>query len=318
MPQLTNELPEEADRVATRDGRTEWASVCLNCAAPLDGHFCSRCGQRALPPHPTVRELAGDAYTELVGWDGKFAETVRTLFRRPGELTRVLLEGRRARYISPVRLYLLCSLVYFLVAAVVPAPTDAIEFEAGIGVGVEAGGQTSPGEAAIGKAISSGLASLSATERAAFESEIARTPAFLRPIVRAVAEDYRGLRNRVAETMPRALFVLIPALALILGIFHRGRPYPDHLYFAIHFQAFVFVMLTASTLALFSRSLPVIAGAQTATTVWVVIYAVIAQRRVYGGSWLATGLKAIGVAALYGSLWSVTTTVVTLWAARGR
>jgi hypothetical protein len=37
---------------------------------------------------------------------------------------------------------------------------------------------------------------------------------------------------------------------------------------------------------------------------------------VYGGTWLVTGLKAVGAAALYGMLWAVTSILVTLWASR--
>src|SRR3569833_174672 len=93
---------------------------CLNCNTELVGPFCAQCGQRALPPYPSVRELVTDAFWELSGWDGRFAATVRALFRAPGQLTLDFLEGRRARFISPLRLYLLASLLYFLVAAAVP------------------------------------------------------------------------------------------------------------------------------------------------------------------------------------------------------
>jgi hypothetical protein len=39
-----------------------------------------------------------------------------------------------------------------------------------------------------------------------------------------------------------------------------------------------------------------------------------ALRRVYGGSWLATGAKALGVSVIYGALWSSAVLAVTLWA----
>ena len=58
---------------AARDA--SWASSCQNCGTPLTGRFCSSCGQRAIPPRPTIRELAGDAWNELVGWDGKLLRT---------------------------------------------------------------------------------------------------------------------------------------------------------------------------------------------------------------------------------------------------
>src|SRR5262245_11850574 len=98
------------------------ATPCLNCGVPLAGPFCSACGQRNIPPYPSVRELVIDAFWELSGWDGRFVATVRELFRHPGSLTREFLEGRRARYLSPLRLYLMASLVYFLAGAVAPKP----------------------------------------------------------------------------------------------------------------------------------------------------------------------------------------------------
>jgi hypothetical protein len=112
------------------------------------------------------------------------------------------------------------------------------------------------------------------------------------------------------------LFVLIPALALVLRIFYRGRHYPEHLYFATHFGAFVFIVLTLETVAEYTRSLPAIALAQVIGGVIILIYLVMALRRLYGGSWLASGAKAFGVAVIYGTLWSAATLAVTLWASR--
>ena len=82
------------------------SAACLNCGATLNGPFCSACGQRAVPPHPTTKELVGDVYDELVGWDGKFARTLRLLLAHPGALTRAVIEGRRNSYVRSVRLYL--------------------------------------------------------------------------------------------------------------------------------------------------------------------------------------------------------------------
>ena len=55
------------------------SAECLNCQSPLMGPFCASCGQRDVPPYPTVRELAVDAFWELSGWDGRFASTVKAL-----------------------------------------------------------------------------------------------------------------------------------------------------------------------------------------------------------------------------------------------
>jgi hypothetical protein len=303
-------MPNLVDREAP-----PWTAVCLNCNAPLTGPFCSGCGQRAVPPHPTTRELAGDAWAELIGWDGKFATTIRLLLRRPGELTRVLLEGRRAQYISPVRLYLMCSVLYFIVAAGAPLPDVNMELDVGIGFGADADPQT-PGQAALAEAVTKGLAKLDPAGRALVESEIAAQPRIAQPLLRAMAEDYPALMRRAGEVIPRALFVLIPALALILALFYRSRHYPEHLYFAIHVEAFTFLALTVVALAQYTSSLPMLAIAQACVWLWILSYFVIALRRVYGGSWPATGLKALGIVALFGLLWSITVLSVTLWASR--
>jgi hypothetical protein len=66
----------------------------------------------------------------------------------------------------------------------------------------------------------------------------------------------------------------------------------------------------------FARSLPAIAAAQLIGALVIVVYVVVALRRVYGGSWLATGAKALGVSVIYGLLWSSAVLAVTLWASR--
>ncbi len=288
---------------------------CLNCGAPLTGPFCVQCGQRVVPPHPTTKELIGDTYDELVGWDGKLATTIRLLLTRPGELTRAVIEGQRTRYVRPVKLYLSCSVLFFLIQAGAPFPDIDVNFDIGFGVGISSANQ-SPGERAFGKAVTDGLASLTPAERGDLDREIEELPRLFRPMMLAMADDYDGLMRRASDTIPRVLFVLIPALALVLAIFYRGRHYPEHLYFATHFGAFVFLVLALETVAAYTRSLPAIFAARAIGAVVILAYGIIAQRRVYGGSWVATGAKAFGVAVIYGTLWSAAVLAVTLWASR--
>ena len=120
-------------------------AACLNCGTPLSGAFCAACGQRDVPAYPTVRELAKDAFSELSGWDGRFAVTLRRLIGRPGMLTREFLEGRRARYVSPLRLYLVASVAYFVVASAAPdvdPPSRDVIADRGLDVRVNTGAAT--------------------------------------------------------------------------------------------------------------------------------------------------------------------------------
>ena len=94
-----------------------------------------------------MSELAGDAWQELSGYDGRIAATFRALLH-PGRLTIDYLQGRRARYLPPVRLYLIASVVYFVLSAaaglfVSPAPgpvlanygLDTLRFVKPVGIG---------------------------------------------------------------------------------------------------------------------------------------------------------------------------------------
>jgi hypothetical protein len=288
---------------------------CLNCGATLSGPFCAHCGQRDVPPHPTVRELACDAYGELVGWDGRLARTIALLVRSPGTLTREILDGRRAAFISPVRLYLSCSLVYFLVSAWVPALDMARTFD--VGVGVDTGASLtprSPSDVAVAQAMSRGLPNLDPAQRQLVETAIAGQPAFVRSILRAMVTDPQGVRQRAADTMPRVLFAMIPALAGVLAFFYRGRHFPEHLYFAVLFQAFVFLVLTVQSLTAFAGTIVALAVGQVAAGIVIAGCGVVAQRQVYGGSWVAAVLKGLGVGAIYLMLWSAVVLGVTLWA----
>ena len=76
----------------------------------------------AIDPNPTLGEFVHEAAGEFLHWDGKLATTFRLLFTQPGELTREYLAGRRASYLSPLRLYLTCSVLFFALKALAPEP----------------------------------------------------------------------------------------------------------------------------------------------------------------------------------------------------
>jgi hypothetical protein len=124
-------------------------------------------------------------------------------------------------------------------------------------------------------------------------------PAIMRPVLKRVFEDPLGFRKSMLESMPRVLFALLPVFGAILAIFYRRRHYPEHLYFALHVHAFVFLALAIAEAAKFSKSLSVATAVGVVTTVWFLVYAAMALRRVYGGSIVGTLAKGAGVLAIY-------------------
>jgi uncharacterized protein DUF3667 len=95
-------------------------AACANCGAALQGKYCSQCGQTIAPLNPTLGEFLRDLFHEIAHVDGKIITTFRLLITRPGFLSLEHFEGRRARYVAPIRMYLLLSVVCFGVTAIVP------------------------------------------------------------------------------------------------------------------------------------------------------------------------------------------------------
>ncbi|MDP2957813.1 MAG: DUF3667 domain-containing protein [Longimicrobiales bacterium] len=87
---------------------------CPNCGSEVSGRFCPDCGQERSDLFPGVGAWIKEALGELLGADGKLPRSLRALAWPPGELTLEWHRGRRARYVSPLRLYLAAALLFFL------------------------------------------------------------------------------------------------------------------------------------------------------------------------------------------------------------
>jgi hypothetical protein len=94
--------------------------TCLNCDAPLSGPYCSQCGQAA-HAHRTLLHLLEEALHGIIHFDTKAWRTLPMLVGRPGTLTRNYIYGKRARYISPLALFLFTIFLMFFVFAFVDA-----------------------------------------------------------------------------------------------------------------------------------------------------------------------------------------------------
>src|SRR6266446_3308714 len=89
---------------------------CENCGAQLQGHWCAKCGQPAIDYRRSFRHVIADLLNEFLNWDSKFFATIALLLVRPWKLTNQFLAGHRVRYVHPLRLYLLASILFFFAA----------------------------------------------------------------------------------------------------------------------------------------------------------------------------------------------------------
>lgn len=271
---------------------------CLNCGAEFHGPFCAACGQRFVPANPTVTELTADAWHELSGYDGRIASTLRGLLH-PGKLTKDYLRGQRARYLPPVRAYLIVSVLYFVVAASAPnMGTRSAEITGPDGVRIDL--------------IEGGA--LSAADRAAILAEMETAPWFVQPLLKSVVEDPAAFRARTLTIMPRVFFALLPVFAGIVSMFYRGRNFPTSLVFAVHVHAFAFLLFTLSEAAKFTGLVWFAVGVGIVAIAGFAIYTLFAFRAVFGGSWPMTIVKALGIGIVYVFASVPAFVVILLWA----
>jgi hypothetical protein len=88
--------------------------ACLNCGTERVGPHCHRCGQKA-HIHTTMKEFLHDLVHGTLHIEGKTFHTVPLLAWRPGQLTRRYIDGQRARFVSPMALFLASVFLMFAV-----------------------------------------------------------------------------------------------------------------------------------------------------------------------------------------------------------
>ena len=97
--------------------RRRKTTTCWNCGAQLNEvyNYCPLCGQENTDNNVNLGTLIGDFFNNYLGVDSRFAYSIKPFLFKPGLLTREFIEGKRVRYMHPVRLYVFLSLFYFFV-----------------------------------------------------------------------------------------------------------------------------------------------------------------------------------------------------------
>jgi hypothetical protein len=90
------------------------SDMCLNCGTILLGPHCHACGQKA-KAHRTLSAFGHDILHSVLHFDGKIWRTLPMLFWKPGELSRRYVHGERAKFVSPLALFLFSVFLTFAV-----------------------------------------------------------------------------------------------------------------------------------------------------------------------------------------------------------
>jgi hypothetical protein len=277
---------------------------CLNCGHEVEQRFCGFCGQENTEPKQRFIDLVYHFFEDLTHYEGKFWKTMRLLLFKPGHLTKIYLEGKRASFVPPVRLYIFISFLAFFIPFLIPAdsfseqekekilkqnyspPSQSIDFSFTIDEGfyidlpfnIESQAECDSliREHAVDDPLNTFLIQKSYDLR------------FFNPL--EIGEKFK---KSIAGSIPKALFVYMPLFALVTGLFHSRKKwyYFDHGIFTLHFFAFALLVFSLFTLSQPLHSvipswLPV--DLQAITVLFflpiLIFYFIIAHYRIYSNS----------------------------------
>jgi hypothetical protein len=294
VPGLANTvMPATGAASALTPSGAQSVPACSNCGSSVPGNFCGNCGQRLHSPVHSVWHFVQEATEDLTHADSRLWRTLLALLLKPGFLTREFLNGRRASYLPPVRLYLVLSVVFFLLAASGGGRVAV--------VGLEHPDRGAP-KLTVSALTTTPHPGESLEQRQAricgrieyhgwWSTRI--EPAMRKGCTQYVADQGHAVREAFYHALPRAMFVFLPLLAGLMTLLYRHprRYYIEHLLLLLHNHAFVF--LTVAISWLLQRVLPGTAASllQVAVQIYVTLYVYRSMRRVYGQGRLLTAAK---------------------------
>ena len=235
---------------------------CLNCGATVQGRFCQACGQENVEVKESFMHLIMHFIEDLTHFDGKLWKTAKLLLFKPAALTQYYMDGKRASYIHPIRMYLFISAVFFLFIfngevpdkpAPLPDTLKAMPAK-DIASGLNDGFELNLGEDTVNyKTIASyELAQnklLKEKRDNWLESRLTKKAIELN--IKYDNDKFKigkALIEQFEHYFSRMLYISLPLFALFLWILYRRNKnhyFVDHLIFSIHIYCAFFIILFA-------------------------------------------------------------------------
>ena len=261
---------------------------CKNCDAVLLGRFCVNCSQAANVHVPTTKELLHEMLEGITHSDSRLWRTLTTLWFKPGQLTQEFVAGRRVAYLPPFRLYLILSIIFFLLLSFVHTNVAMLTF-----------GDILKPPSPPASASKPDLKSINSCDDFVTWSNQPTWSPRIKHVCEAVLRDDAGnLVHLAIGITSKAMFIFLPLIAFLnMLLYWRPRyRYAAQLLFFVHLHAFYFsvaiLLLLINQGADLWPKLAGVAGFSTTILGWTLpVYTVMAMRRVFRRGWPGTLFK---------------------------
>jgi len=256
---------------------------CQNCDTELKGPYCHQCGQHDFDFHKSWGHVIHETLEGFFHFDGKLFRGLFDLLFRPGWLTARFNQGKRASQVPPLRFYIFISLLFFLA----PSSTTLSE----------------PLVDAQAPALRSNQKTVQPLPVNRMDIDIGDKE--LEARIRDRLTHPGEIEERFHHYLPRVLLGCLPVFALLsLWVFRKaGLTYLQHLVWALHLHTFfyLFFLVGAGWRMLLDLTWgPAGMVCAWLVNLWLLLYPILAIRRVFGSSVKGAIARGLVLMGLYG------------------
>lgn len=270
--------------------------TCKDCGTELHGEYCSSCGQRDIALIKPINELAKEFGEEVVSFDDRLFRSLKPFLLKPGFLTNEYLAGRRKRYISPFKMYVIISFIFFFVSALRHVGyNEIIGNKHSLQDTLQTLKETNKRAVSIRDSVSGFGVTLSDT--------VAAQKFFGKGFVdgfKLGKENPNLLFDTIKEHRQKIIFMLLPVFALILKLLYRRSKilYIQHIIFSFYFHSYIFLIFLIISLIKMTGLHWLMSYANIIYSA-IPIYLYFGLKQVYGQSNLKTSIKIILLSGSY-------------------
>jgi hypothetical protein len=231
---------------------------CLNCGTEVAGRFCQQCGQENVEVKESFFQLLRHFVEDLTHFDGKLWKTVKLLLFKPGSLTKLYIEGKRASYIHPIRMYIFVSAVFFLFMFTGEAPVKpesagskantSKDFASGLQEGLELDLDNDTVNYKTIAAYNAAQQKLPSSKKDNWLDAVIKKKGI------ELNEKYGGDNLKIGKALiekfenyfSRMLYISLPIFAFFIWVLYRRNKnhfFVDHIIFSIHIYCAFYIIL---------------------------------------------------------------------------
>ena len=234
----------EKDIITAKDNHE--LKECKNCGYKDRGNFCSNCGQSFTALDRPMKDILAEV-GDIANFDSRIFRSIPPFLFKPGFLTREYLAGKRKKYMSPFRLYILMSLLFFFLAQstskkITEAGDDWIMINTDT---TNTGIRDDSLAIELLKNDSVFMSDIDSTDVNKSIRKAKRRKRLREGAIDALTNKAIFLQN-FYRTISYVLFLLMPVFALLLQLLYIRRRvfYIEHLMFSINMHSFILLVFS--------------------------------------------------------------------------